>query len=306
MIQTVDMSLRQVVVFDLAPRSMTPNAVAIIQTGWSLMRSFGPGLGGLLILWLGPGGNFLIQAFAYGLITLTITGIQFPSRTLSANRNSAFENIREGFNYIRKERDTRTFMLIGFVLPVFIIPIFTILPPIYAADVFHGGADTLGYLMSSVGVGGIAGGLVTASLGRIERRGIVQLVSLFILGFMLIAFAFCETLWMALVFLMMAGFFEMIFLTTNQTLLQLSIPDAIRGRVTSLVNLNAVLSPMGGLLAGMGSDFFKGPKIITIIMAGIAAGIAVFALMASPNIRNYRLSEAISRNPAISSKDTGN
>ncbi|MBU4001871.1 MAG: hypothetical protein KKB94_06085, partial [Proteobacteria bacterium] len=108
--------------------------------------------------------------------------------------------------------------------------------------------------------------------------------------------------WMALVFLMIAGFFEMIFLTTNQTLLQLSIPNAIRGRVTSLVNLNAVLSPMGGLVAGMGSDFFHGPKIITIIMAGLAAGIAVFVLLVSPNVRNYRISEAISRNPMISSE----
>jgi len=299
--QTIDMSLRQVVVFDLVPRYMTPNAVAIIQTGWSLMRSFGPGLGGLLILWFGPGGNFIIQACAYALITITIMHIEFPLRKIDAKRGSAFENIREGLRYIKRDTATRAFMLIGFILPVFIIPIFSILPAIYAADVFHGGADVLGYLMSSVGVGGIAGGVVTASLGRIERRGILQLAALFMVSLALMVFAFCNTLWIALLVMVIAGFFEMIFLTTNQTLLQLSIPDDIRGRVTSIINLNAVLAPMGGLIAGMGSDFFQGPKMITIIMAGFSAIISALVLCVSPVVRNYRLSEAISIKPEISS-----
>jgi len=59
---TVNLSLREVAVFDLVPRSLTPNAVAIIRTGWSLMRSFGPGLGGFLIVWIGAGGNFVVLA----------------------------------------------------------------------------------------------------------------------------------------------------------------------------------------------------------------------------------------------------
>jgi MFS family permease len=103
----------------------------------------------------------------------------------------------------------------------------------------------LGFLMASVGVGGIGGGFVTASLGCLERRGLLQLASLFLLGLSLISFAFSTTLLVALLFLALAGFFEMIFLTTNQTLLQLSIPDNLRGRVTSVVNLNMALSPPG-------------------------------------------------------------
>ena len=187
-------------------------------------------------------------------------------------------------------------MLIGMVLPIFIIPTFYILPVIYARDVFHGGSEVLGFLMSSVGVGGIVGGFATASLGRVERRGLLQIGSLFMVGLCLIAFAFCTELWMALPMLAVAGFFEMIFLATNQTLLQLSIPDHIRGRVTSIVNLNAVLAPLGGMIAGVGSDLFGGPKMITIIMSGIAVGITVFVFVAFPSVRNYRLSEAIAQN----------
>ena len=294
MAQTVDMALRQVLVFDLVPRSLTPNGVALVQTGWSLMRSFGPGVGGLLILWFGPGGNFLIQASAYALIAITIMQITFPTRTSDAMRGSPLDNIREGIRHVMKERTTQTFMMLGFILPLFIIPIFAILPPIYAVEVFGDkSGKVLGFLMASVGAGGIAGGVITASLGHLERRGILQLASLFLLSLSLIVFALSTTLWVALLLLALGGFFEMIFLTTNQTLLQLSIPDNLRGRVTSVVNLNMALMPLGGLIAGVGSDLLGGPKMITIILAGIAASIPFLVLMYSPTVRNYRLSRAI-------------
>jgi MFS family permease len=292
-IQTIDQALRQVVVFNLVPVSMAPNALALIQTGWGLMRSFGPGIGGFLILWFGPGGNFLIQAAAYALIAFTIIPIRFPERKTVPVLNSPIHNIREGIRYIAHSKMTQTFMLMGFILPLFIIPTFAVLPPIYARDVFHGGPATLGLLMSFTGIGGIAGGLLTASLGRIEHRGLVQLGALFCVSLSLIAFAFSTHLWCGLLLLIVAGFFEIIFLTTNQTVLQLSIPDNLRGRVTSVVNLNLALFPLGGLIAGAGSDLLGGPKLITIIMCGIAALIAIGIFLWSPTVRNYRLSQGI-------------
>jgi len=298
MSQTIDMALRQVVVFDLVPRSRTPNALALIQTGWSLMRSFGPSIGAFLILWVGAGGNFLVQAGACVLIAITITRIKFPERKSEAVHRSPFQNIKEGIRYLMKERLTRIFMMMGFILPLLIIPIFTILPPIYAEEVFHGGPEVLGFLMSAVGFGGIAGGVVTASLGRIERRGLIQLASLFLLSVSLILFALSTKLWVALLLLALAGFFEMIFLITNQTLLQLSIPDSMRGRITSIVNLNMALSPLGGLVAGVGSDLLGGPKMITIVLGGITALVAVFVFLASTTVRDYRLSQALDANLA--------
>ena len=293
--QAIDHNLRQVVVFDLVPRFLIPNAVAIIQTGWSLMRSFGPGIGGFLLLWFGPGGNFLVQAGAYVLIAITILRIRFPDRKWEV-RSSPLENILAGIRYVARESVTRTFMIIGFVLPLFIIPIYIILPPIYAMEVFGDeSGKVLGFLMASVGVGGIFGGVVTASLGRMERRGLVQPASLLLLSLTLIWFALSKALWVALLLLALSGFFEMIFLTTNQTLLQLSIPNNLRGRVTSLVNLNAALLPLGGLIAGVGSDLLEGPKIITIVRAGISTSIAVCVFIGSKTVRNYRLSEAIAQ-----------
>jgi MFS family permease len=224
---------------------------------------------------------------------VTVFQITFPHRRLSGGPASPLQNIRAGIAYVGKHRVTRTFMFMGFILPLFIIPIYGILPPIYAVDVFHGDSGTLGLLLGSIGVGGMLGGVVVASLGRFQRRGLIQLTALFMMSITLVAFAFSRSLVLSLALLAISGFFEMIFLTTNQTLLQLSIPDELRGRVTSVVNLNAALSPLGGLMAGAGSDIFGGPAPITVVMAGIGALIAVIVFLFSPTVRDYRLAQAI-------------
>ncbi|NLE07889.1 MAG: MFS transporter [Dehalococcoidales bacterium] len=293
---TIDNALRQVMVFDLLPRSHTPNGMALIQTGWSIMRSFGPAIGGFLLAWSGAGGNFLIQASAYILIMITILGIKFPKKKAASIEGSAIENIKEGFRYIKSNRTIQTFMLLGFILPLFVIPIYTILPPIYAAEVFGDDSGTTqGFLMAAVGVGGILGGFVTASLGSFERRGLLQLGSMFMVGLSLIGFALSQTLLVSLLFLALSGFFEIIFLVTNQTLMQLAIPTEIRGRVTSVVNLNMVLMPIGNMIIGVGSDLMGGPKGITVVFSCVVLVVVVCFLMFSNTIRNYRISHAINR-----------
>jgi MFS family permease len=299
--QAVSMPLRQTVVFAIVPRSLAPSAVALVQTGWAIMRSIGPAIGGFLILWFGPAGNFFVQAGAYALVTLTIVKLNLPREQPDVARAKAGGSFREGWSYIASEPATRAFMIMSWVLPLFIIPNFNALPPIYAKDVFSGGPDTLGVLLSAVGVGGIAGGFFTASLGHLERRGVLQLAALLLLSLSLIAFALSTELWMALIFLALAGFFEMIYLTTNQTLLQLSIPDALRGRVTGIASLRSGLMPVGAFIAGVGADLV-GPRTMTFILAGIAGAIAVVAFFASPTIREYRLSQALAgTDPAPSS-----
>jgi MFS family permease len=296
-VNTVDQTLRQVLIFDLVPRDLAPNAVAILQTGWSLMRVLGPSIGGFFIIWFGAGGNFLIQSGAYVLIAITILQIRFPQRKSIVVGSSPIKNIKEGIRFVVKERVTRTFMMMGIIMPLLTIPIFMILPPIYAVKVFGDeSGKVLGLLMGAVGVGGIVGGIVVASLGRFEHRGRLQLLALFMLNMSLIGFAFGSILPVALLCLAAAGFFELIFLTTNQTLLQLSIPDHLRGRVTAVVNLTNVITPLGGMLAGAGSDLLGGPKIITVILAGTSAVIAILVFILIPTVRNYRLSQGIASN----------
>lgn len=290
--QAVDMPLRQTVVFALVQRAYAPSAVALVQTGWAVMRSLGPAIGGFLILWVGPHGNFFVQAGAYALVALTILKLNFPPEHSYLTPGATRNNLLDGLRYIAKEPATRAFLLMGWVLPLFVIPIYSALPPIYAKDVFGGGPDTLGALLSAVGVGGIVGGFVSAALGRFERRGLIQLLALLLLAISLIGFALSAIFWISLLCLAVSGFFEMIYLTSNQTLLQLSIPDELRGRVTGIVSLNMGLMPIGALIAGVGADLV-GPQTITLILSSGAAIIAIAVYLFSPTIRDYRLSAAL-------------
>jgi MFS family permease len=287
--QAVDLPLRQTAVFTLVPRVYAANAVALIQTGWGLMRSLGPAVGGLFILWFGAGGNFLIQAGAYVLIMLNTLQLVFPPQAPIAKRQGMLKNMAEGVAYVRHEPKTRAFLMMGWVLPLLIIPTYTALPPIFAKEVYDGGPGVLGGLLAAVGVGGIFGGLLAASLGRVDRRGVVQLVALALLAVSLMLFAATTTLYLALPLLAASGFFEMVFLTSNQTLLQLSIPDDLRGRVTSLVTLNMGLTPLGALYAGLGADFV-GPALVAGILSALALAVAVGTYLLSPTIREYRIS----------------
>lgn len=288
----VNMPLTQTLIFSLVPRAVAPSAVALNQTGWAVMRSLGPAMGGFLILWFGPSGNFFVQAAAYLLVALTVTQLAIPKMVAPATTVSAGSSFREGLRYLRGAPTTRAFLFMGWVLPLFIIPIFSAMTPIFAKDVFHGGPDTLGVLLSAVGIGGIAGGFVTASLGRLERRGLLQLGALLLTSLSLIGVALSTTVWAAFICFVLSGFFEMIYLTTNQTLLQLSIPDELRGRVTGIVSLNMGLMPLGALVAGFGADLL-GPRAVTLAMSGMAAAIAIAVYVFSSTIRDYRLSSAL-------------
>jgi MFS family permease len=298
--QAVSMPLRQTVVFSVVPRHLAPGAVALIQTGWAVMRSIGPAIGGLLLLWFGPAGNFFVQAGAYALVTLTIVKLRLPYGQPAAERTQTRGSFAEGWKYVISQPTTLAFLLMSWLLPLLIIPNFSALPPIYAKDVFEGGPDTLGTLLSAVGVGGIIGGFVSASLGKLERRGLLQLVSLLLLGLAFVAFAVSTTLWMAILFIGLAGFVEMIFLTTNQTSLQLSIPDELRGRVTGIVSLRSGLSPVGAFIAGIGADLV-GPRMTTLVFSGVLVAISVIVYLASPVIREYRLSQALESTDAAPS-----
>lgn len=296
----MSMPLSQTLIFSIVPRPLASNAVALVQTGWAIMRSLGPALGGFLILWFGPSGNFFVQAGAYGLVAITILQLRIPKERARVTTQTAGGSLREGWSYIVHAPTTRAFVLMGWVLPLFIIPIFSALPPIYAKDIFAGGPETLGVLLSAVGVGGILGGFVSASLGRVERRGLVQLVALLLTSLSLVGFGLSPSLWVALVCLALSGFFEMVYLTSNQTLLQLSIPDELRGRVNGIVSLNMGLMPLGALVAGIGADLI-GPRPITIALSGTAAAISIIVYFASPTIRDFRMSHALAASIAAQS-----
>ncbi|UCC65095.1 MAG: MFS transporter, partial [Anaerolineae bacterium] len=269
-----------------------PSALGINQTGWAVMRTLGPAIGAFLLVRMGAGGSFLIQAALYAIIILTIVQLHFPSQQPAGPGTAVTSNFAEGLKHIAQSANTRAFALMSCILKFFIIPIFIVMPAIFAKDLFQSGPQVLGWLLSAVGLGGVLGGLVATSLIKADHRGRVELGAMLFLGLSMVVFGFSTQMWVALIFLGLTGFFEMIFLITNQTLLQLSIPDELRGRVNGIITLTSGLMPLGALIAGIGADTI-GPRLTTVLLGGSAATITVIVFLASPTIRSYRLSEAL-------------
>jgi predicted MFS family arabinose efflux permease len=118
-------------------------------------------------------------------------------------------------------------LVLGCLLPLLTIPNFNKLPPIYAKDVYKVGAETLGTILGMIGAGGVIGGLLSSSLKERANRVRIQFVALILLSLSFIGFALSPSFWLAMVFILLAGIFETLYVTTNLTLLLFSVPDSI-------------------------------------------------------------------------------
>ena len=283
-----NMPVRQSVVFNLVPRSVFPNAFALNSVAFNVTRILGTSSAGFLLLWLGPEGNFFIQGVAYLLVSLSLFMIIIPAVTGEKRKASVAGSMKEGFRYVLKDPIIRTLMLMG-LFPVFFVFPYMGLLPIFAKDVYHGEASSFGFLLSVSGIGGVLGGLFTAKLGNgFEKRGLLQIGTMFIFGLGVLVFALTPTLWAGSILLIFTGFCQMVFMTTNQTLLQTNIPDELRGRVTSIYMLDQGLMPLGTVIAGVGSEIF-GVQSIVFVMGLTCALLAVAVALWMPRIRNMRL-----------------
>jgi MFS family permease len=197
------------------------------------------------------------------------------------------------------EPRARLVLAMSLISPMFIIPLHGALLPIFAKQVFHQGADVLGILVGSIGFGGLFGGLLTASLNRVDRRGMLQMVALLMVA--LLIFSGSEVIfsilagttgniWISVPFLVIAGTAESLYTTTNTTVLQLLAPEHLRGSMASVLQLAMLIMPIGGIIAGASADAFGAPAVgATITFIAFSIGASILAL--SPRMRGLRLSQ---------------
>jgi MFS family permease len=292
--QTFNMPARQTFVFELVPRNVIPNAVALSWLAFSLARSIGPAVGGLLISLMGPANNFFLQAFAYLSVMVSVLMIHAPPRPPVLDRPSFFQSIRDGYGFALGDPLARLLVLMSTISPLFIIPLHAALLPIFAKEVFHTDAGGFGLLVASIGFGGLVGGLLTASLNRVQRRGLMQLLALSVFSlsevmFSLVAY-FTGNLWLSLPFLIVAGTAESLYTTTNTSLLQLLAPEHLRGSMAGVLQISILMMPIGSLVAGSLADVFGAPAVGATITF-IAFSIGLSALVFSPRMRFLRLAD---------------
>jgi len=284
---TITEPVRMSMIPAAVPKEDLANAVALNSGGFNLMKVIGPALGGALIAWFGAAENFFVQAIAYSGVLAMIYLMHIPPHRADAKHATALANLKEGFAYVWSTPAVLALLTLAYVPRIFAVPYQTLMP-VFQKDVLKIGPEGLGLLMAAPGVGAVIAVLMLASLGhRIKRQGLLLVGSIVVLGGFLIFFSQITWFPLALVTLVIVGMFQMFFLASTATILQLIVPDELRGRVLSLYMLDRGFMPLGALFAGTTAHFIGAP----LTVATMGAAVIVMTLLVAWRVPAIRTLE---------------
>jgi MFS family permease len=285
------MPARQAIVANLVDREQLASAIALNIAGMNTSRVLGPALGGLLILRddvrIAYAAGVAIYAAAL-LCMLKIEPVRAPG---TASDRSLWSNLAAGFAYLGHNRVVALLLMFG-LLPMFLAMPFQQLLPAFAEKVWSVGSNGLGLLSAVVGLGGVAGSLWIAWRGKAGWRLGSQLGSLLAFCALLTAFCWIPRFWPALALLLLANVFASVFGTLNSTAIQLSIPDSMRGRVSSFLMMSYSLPLLGVLPVSYAAREIG----VQLAVSGAAVLAAIFAALfcaLSPTLRG--IDQALAR-----------
>jgi MFS family permease len=274
-VNAFDIPARQVFVAQTVARPDLMNAIALNSSMFNGARIIGPAVAGLLVAAVGEGWCFLINSVSYvavigGLLAMRLEGAQ-------AQRPAAKGAIHEGFRFVLGARPVRDLLILLGLLSFLGMP-YGVLMPIFADRILHGGPRALGLLMGMSGIGALAGALSLAL--RRGTKGLGHWIAACAMGFgaFLIAFSLSRSFPLSVLLMLPVGFTMMVEMASTNTLIQMMIPDALRGRVMSIYSMMFMgMAPFGALTAGTLAHNLGAPLTVALGGAGCLAAGLVFA-----------------------------
>ncbi len=244
--------VRQTLVPSTVPKRDLASAVTLNSTNNNVTRTLGPALAGVMIAAAGVPICFLAQSIGLIVSFVTTVMLRIPPRDLTRARTSPMGDLREAFTYIRRTPTVSGLLLAAAVPTVLGMPYLSLLP-LFARDLDIG-ATGLGLLMTVVGIGSVAGSVLLTAAGTGRRVGWIMLGAAAGFGVSLLCLAASNSVTTAMISLLFTGGLSATYQAANNTLLQTTVPDALRGRVLSFYILTWGLMPLGTLPLGWLSD----------------------------------------------------
>jgi MFS family permease len=270
-----DAPARHALTFQMVGREELPNAVALNASIFNASRIVGPAIAGVIIAAVGVAWCFAINAVSF-LAVLTALLVMRVAELYPLDRKerpTIFRGIRDGLVYVRRSRVVWLILVMTTVLSTVGFN-FHVLVPVLAAETLQAGPEVFGILSASFGVGALAGALLTAGFGRASWKAL--LLGSFGFGVAVLALAPMRAVLPAALLLLGAGVAFTLWSSNAQSILQLTSPDHLRGRVLSIYLFAfAGLAPVGGLFAGWVAEL--GGTTAAFTVAG-AAGILMGGL----------------------------
>jgi len=276
-VRAIDNPTRQAILPQVIPREDMVNAVALANTVWQLSHLVGPAIAGMLIYMYGVGSTFYVGCFGF-LVAVTLVFLIHvnPAPPLSSKRGFLREML-EGLNFIRSNEIIYSLIALSVFNGIFGMSYVTLMP-VFARDILEVGSQGYGFLQTSGGAGSVVGALTVAYLAHSGKKGWQTIIGALAFGMLLIGFAFSTWYPLSLGLLFLVGWASDLYLTTIGSVLQLHLPDQLRGRVMAIYGLTWSLMPLGGVIAGAIAEFAGAPVAVAIcgfLVTAMALALAV-------------------------------
>lgn len=271
--QTLDMPARQSFFIEMVGRKDVMNAVSLNSTIVNLAKIVGPAISGIVIVKFGPVFCFFLDGLSYIAVLWGILLIHTPDLVVQRNHRHMLQEIKEGIQYIRKDRTLTNNVLIMAVVCTFAMNNDVVIP-VFAKTALQKGAYAYTTLMSAAGVGSLCGALIMAT---ISKKGVKEGLLFFDgLGTAILQMitAFTRQYWVCILLVAAIGWMNLTFINTANSIFQLKSSDEYRGRVMSVYSfLNQGSTPIGNFYAGTVMEHWGGG------MGFLACGLTTFLLM---------------------------
>lgn len=287
-VSTIDAPTRSAMTPRLVGRDLMPSAMALNQVVWNGVGLLGPALGGIVIARLGVSWAYGIDLVTYGVMFVAVLMIApMPPGGEGVSPGAAgWAAVKEGFSFVRASRLLQSTFTIDLVAMIFGLP--RALFPILAVTQFHRGPEVVGLLFSAPAAGALIGALTGGWARHVRHQGWAVIWAVTAWGAAIVGFGLVgANLPAALVFLALAGAADVISAIFRSTILQLSAPDELRGRLSGIHILVVTGGPrLGDFEAGVVAAVTT--PTISVVTGGLACivGAAVVAL-GYPELRRY-------------------
>jgi len=277
-INAIDMPTRQALIVDLVDQpEALGNALALNSIMTNGARLVGPTMAGLMIVSVGEGRCFLLNGLSYLAILAAIGAMRLPSRPAAPPRGPILVEAHAGVRYAWGFAPIRAILLLVSAATLLGMP-YQVLLPVFATDILHGDAHTLGVLTAASGVGAIIGALYMASRDSVLGLGRVLVLSTCLFGLGLVGLSLARHDLVAMLTLVGASGGMMVLTTASNTVLQTIVDEEQRGRVMSFYTMAFMgTAPLGSLVAGGVATQIGAPQTVRIGGVGCLIGALVFA-----------------------------
>jgi len=275
-VNAFDVPIRQAFLVQMVGKEDLPNAIALNSSIFNGARVIGPAIAGFAIAWVGEGWCFFLNGVSFLAVIGALLAMRLARAAHPVQEGSALKKLADGFRFAMKDVPIRSVLLLLSVLSLLGLQ-YSVFLPIFANDILRGGARTMGFLMSSAGVGALIGALHFAA--RTSYKGLARWIAATssVCSVGLILFSQSRIFWFSVVVLFFVGFSATVQMAATNTIVQRRVPDELRSRVMAVyATMFMGVQPIGALLAGLVAKHIGAPLTLGIFGLVLAVAAIVF------------------------------